>query len=146
MLEPPRIYRLSALRRDVQERARIWIAGCASAGWPVRVIETARTEARQDWLYGSGRPDFPRYGRPGPILTHLDGRDPRARHVAAPGHATGFDYLFVRPLSMSDSDYAAWVWNRAGPPWALAGALGAALGFTWGGAWQMLDLGHLEID
>lgn len=52
----------------------------AARGTPFRLVEGFRTRARQQWLFGSGRPDAIPFGRPGPILTNADGVDKPSRH------------------------------------------------------------------
>jgi len=40
---------------------------------PFKFVEGFRTEERQQWLYGSGRPNVTPFGRHGPIVTNRDG-------------------------------------------------------------------------
>lgn len=49
-------------------------------GSPFRFVEGFRTQDRQQWLYGSGRPSAVPYGRPGPILTNADGVNVLSKH------------------------------------------------------------------
>lgn len=134
MTEPPRCADLEALREDVRGRALLWLATLRSAGGRAKYVEigeTARSVARQDWLYASGRT------REGPIVTQLHGRSPGARHVAKYGEATAWDFWFRVP------DVSPW---DEGHPWALAGVLGEYHGMRWGGRWTTADLGHLEFN
>lgn len=52
----------------------------ASGGTPFRLVEGFRTRARQQWLFGSGRPEVVPFGRPGPVLTNADGVVKLSRH------------------------------------------------------------------
>ena len=144
MTEPARTSDLSKLANPMRVRAPLWIEAVARAtGLRPKIIETLRTPQRQDWLYGSGRPDFPVYGRGGPVVTHLKGDHPKAMHVR--GHA--FDWLWERPDFVSWDDYGAWVWSMD-RPWIEAGSIGLALGMTYIPATgsSFPDFGHLQWD
>lgn len=139
MTEPARISSLSELLPHVRDRFLMGQRDLRHVGVDVVVLETRRTPERQEWLYGSGRPDFPVFGRPGPILTNLRGANNRAKHVAEPGKGLAIDYLVRLVLRPQLED-----WSLE-QPWALAGSVFSALGFTWGGTWRKpWDLGHVE--
>lgn len=141
LTEPPRVSDVSELRNSTFRLYRLWVWSCRAVGIEPAVIETIRTPERQEWLYGSGRPDYPEYGRPGPILTSATAEN--GRHVASSGQGRAWDFWFLRPAHVLPEHYAGWVWSDEAP-WAAAGSIGAALGLVWGGSWQSRDLGHLE--
>ncbi len=37
------------------------------------------------------------------------------------------------------------LWDAHDPIWSRIGAIGEALGLTWGGRWKQRDLGHFEL-
>ena len=145
MIEPARTADLSKLANPMRERAPRWTEAVArSTGVRPKIIETLRTPQRQDWLYGSGRPLFPVYGRIGPILTHVQGANPKAMHVSG----KAFDWLWERPMDLvAPEDYGAWVWSMD-RPWIEAGSIGLALGMTYIPATgsSFPDFGHLQWD
>lgn len=63
-----------------RNKLQIVLARLAAAGKPFRLVEGFRTRARQQWLFGSGRPTVTPFGRPGPILTNADGVVALSRH------------------------------------------------------------------
>lgn len=145
MSEPRRISAVEELTPELRRRVVLWLNACEAACEVLKIgpviIETRRTLERQRWLWLSGRPGEPG-GRPGPILTNALGD--RSKHVAGPGEGLALDFMWSRPPGLSAQDYGAWVWSDQ-PPWALAGAIGEALGLVWGGRWRSFDLGHLEL-
>ncbi|HET9766361.1 MAG TPA: M15 family metallopeptidase [Thermoanaerobaculia bacterium] len=80
----------------------------AGRGTPFRLVEGFCTRARQQWLFGSGRPNVVPFGRPGPILTNADGVDKPSRHqgngtpgsgLAADCYPTREGRVFIPPSS-----------------------------------------------
>jgi len=92
-----------------------------------RIAEVARDQARQLWLFASGRT------RPGPIVTSVQ----TSAHTTAPlSSAIDFDILDAAGNVASDSD----------PAWDVLGDWARAAGFTWGGDWNVpKDKRHVEI-
>lgn len=131
MVEPLRISSLDDLRIDMRGLVIQWREALAQMGIAIRVLETRRSPERQEWLFASGRT------RPGPIVTHVSGHNPRARHVAEPGQATALDFCFA----------GADPWHG---PWELCGQawehIAAQQHGVWGGRWTFKDLGHIEIN
>jgi hypothetical protein len=84
------------------------LAKLAARGTPFRLVEGFCTRARQQWLFGSGRPNVVPFGRPGPILTNADGVDQPSRHqgkgtpgsgLAADCYPTREGRVFIPPSS-----------------------------------------------
>ena len=97
-------------------------------GFDPKVFEAGRTQRRQAWLYGQGRPEFPGTGRPGNKVTWILSA---SNHGRFPGEA-------VDVISAT----AGW-----GNP-AFFTALGAAVkkqGLGWGGDWKARDYPHVEL-
>lgn len=98
-------------------------------GWDPRVFEGARSQHRQAYLYGQGRPDFPVYGRSGKVLTKL---------LSASNHGYS-PAIAVDVISSSQG------WNNM----KFFEALGVAVkrqGLNWGGDWTTLrDYPHVEL-
>lgn len=61
--EPPKNRDLNALALVFRERLEGWLVAAKAAGYEIRITETRRTLARQQWLYSLGRT------RPGKIVT-----------------------------------------------------------------------------
>ena len=101
-------------------------------GWDLRVTQGLRSDKEQAALYAQGRT------APGPRVTNCDGVTSKSKHQRqADGHGHAVDVVF---------------WVKGGPswddklPWGLYGAMGQALGLTWGGSWRTLkDSPHLEL-
>lgn len=98
-------------------------------GYDPKVFEGGRTQRRQAWLYGQGRPDFVGTGRPGKQVTWI---------LSASNHGT-FPGQAVDVISASKG-------------WAdmkFFDALGAAVkaqGLNWGGDWRKArDYPHVEL-
>jgi hypothetical protein len=73
-----------ALPSHLSERFRVKLEAALAAlsdlGFPFRLVEGFRTTDRQQWLYGSGRPDVQPYGRVGRIITNADGVLQKSKH------------------------------------------------------------------
>jgi len=100
-----------------------------SQGWDPKVFEGARSQQRQAWLWGEGRPDFPVYGRTGTYKTKtLDA----SSHGSDGARAT-------------DVISASQAWKNMDFFYAL-GAAAKAQGLTWGGDWPGIrDYTHVEL-
>lgn len=101
-------------------------------GFPHRdiiVTCTYRNPLEQQRLYAQGR-----FGNPGPIVTHLDGRTKLSNHNKFPARAVDLAIL----------ECGKCVWDET-PFWPL-GALAKQVGLIWGGDWvNFKDYPHLEI-
>jgi len=128
MVEPPRIKDPARLKPELAYKVGKIEATMLYAATPVRIIETARTIARQKWLWDSGRE------RPGPVVTNA--KPGQSRHTPdVDGLASACDFCFSgdEPFSMDH-------------PWELLGKLAEDLGLVWGGRFLRLrDLGHVEL-
>jgi hypothetical protein len=78
--EPPINANPAGLDPVFRNKLQAVLAKLASAGKPFRLVEGFRTRARQQWLFGSGRPKAVPFGRPGAILTNADGIDKLSWH------------------------------------------------------------------
>ena len=78
--EPPIDANPGSLDPAFRNKLQIVLNKLAAKGTPFRLVEAFRTRARQQWLFGSGRPKVIPFGRPGPILTNADGVDKPSRH------------------------------------------------------------------
>lgn len=122
--------RISDLEPDVQDLALEFLKRCKAAGLKVKVTQTRRTYSEQTALYAQGRTTA------GPKVT------------AAPA---GYSWHnFGRAFDIAEDDGTPY---DIGPPgegaedkefWRLAGEIGEALGFEWGGRWKHQDLPHFE--
>src|SRR5688572_8179652 len=72
-VEPPRNSRLNDLDPAFRVKLQAALADLAARGTPFKFVEGFRTVERQQWLFGSGRPDAGPFGRSGSIVTHRDG-------------------------------------------------------------------------
>lgn len=125
MTEPERLSDLNLLTPATRSRAAQLVERAAAAGIPVKVIETKRSRARQAWLFASGRT------REGKIVTK-----------AKPGYGW-HEYRRAFDVVILDAAGKAW-WDAPREQWDKVGALGEALGLTWGGRFRFADLGHFE--
>lgn len=98
-------------------------------GWDPKVFEGGRTQRRQAWLYGQGRPDFPGTGRAGNKVTWI---------LSASNHGT-FPGQAVDVISAKNG------WNNMDFFKALGVAV-KAQGLNWGGDWtKARDYPHVEL-
>ena len=106
--EPPIDANPGHLDPPFRNKLQAVLAQLAAAGTPFRLAEGFRTRARQQWLFGSGRPKVMPFGRPGPILTNADGVERPSRHQgngkpgsgrAADCYPTREGRVFIRPSS-----------------------------------------------
>lgn len=106
----------------VRQAAERFLALARARAVPVAIYETWRSDARQRWLYASGRT------RPGPIVTY-------ARSAFDEWHGYG--------LAL-DVIHASLAWNAPTSFWNDVGRLAKECGFDWGGDWKRPDLPHLQ--
>jgi hypothetical protein len=95
--EPPRDNDLAHLNVSFRNRLQRALAALTLKQTPFRFAEGFRSVERQQWLYGSGRPGE-KYGRPGPIVTKLDGVRKRSNHQGngTPGSGMAADCYPLR--------------------------------------------------
>lgn len=95
-------------------------------GYDPVIFEAGRTQRRQAWLYGQGRPDFPG-GRAGNVVTWTL----QSNHPEKPARALD---VIDRSSGWSDPDF-----------FSNLGTVAKAAGLEWGGDWSVRDLPHVEI-
>src|SRR6187399_2236555 len=71
--EPPRDNDPKNLDPMFQQRLTAALDDLDARRTPFALVEGFRTVERQQWLYGSGRPNEQPYGREGAIVTYRDG-------------------------------------------------------------------------
>ena len=102
-----------------------FVRRCKAAGLNVLVTETLRTKAEQDAIYAQGRT------KPGVIISN-------APYPKSP-HCWGVAFDFCRNVKGKEYDDSDGFF-------AACGAIGKALGLTWGGDWKSFrDKPHLEL-
>lgn len=122
---------VGTLLPPVQTYARALVARAAQAGITVEIIQGMRTYAEQNALYAQGRT------APGKVVTNARGG--YSNHNFGLAFDTG---IFVNGKYADDSLPSATVSRLYG----ALGALGEALGLTWGGSWTSLqDEPHFEL-
>ena len=93
------------------------------------VVHTLRTYEEQDELYTQGRTE------PGRIVTNAKGGDSWHQFRLA------VDFAFEQDGSQHPT------WSTAGDDindWRLLGQIGEAIGFEWGGRFDLKDFGHFH--
>ena len=114
---------LSLLTAETRALAIELVQQARAQGLCVGIFEATRTAERQDWLKAQGR-------------SKVGGNSPHARHV----WGMAVDLVF---LNLTGN----WTWNAPQTDWDRLGAIGVALGFIWGGAWQTFkDYPHFETE
>lgn len=111
-------------------------------GFPMFVVESLRTDLRQQELYAQGRTT------PGAIVTNADGIDKvlgghgksmHQRQHDGYGHAVDCAFLDDPTTTRIET------WSD-GQPWDLYGRMAEQFGITWGGRWQSIhDHPHVEL-
>lgn len=80
--EPPRIRSLDSLSAGFRPLAEKLLLGAEAIGVPLTIVEARRSNERQAWLFGQGRPGYQfngrEYGRAGEIVTKA--QPGRSRH------------------------------------------------------------------
>jgi peptidoglycan L-alanyl-D-glutamate endopeptidase CwlK len=113
--------KLDDLSLQFKPLAVLFLARCVEAGIPVLIVDTLRTQAEHEENL-----------RKGVSWTQ------RSKHL------TG-DAIDIVPYAVYDAqgeDKLLWDGNH--PVWTKLGAIGEAVGMTWGGRWTVKDLGHFE--
>lgn len=109
------------LHKVAREACKLFLAECERAGVKIFITETHRSQARQNYLYASGRT------RPGDVVTK----------TLNSNHKSGlaWDIAVSPPLTLYDAS----TMNKAG-------AIARKLGITWGGDWKgFVDRPHFEV-
>lgn len=102
-----------------------FVRRCKAAGLNVLVTETFRTRSEQDAIYAQGRTE------PGPVISN-------APYPKSP-HCWGVAFDFCRNVKGREYDDSDGFFGKCG-------AVGKALGLTWGGDWRTFkDKPHLEM-
>jgi len=112
----------------------------AAAGTPFRFVEGFRTAERQQWLFGSGRPDAP-FGRTGPIVTFKDGVQALSNHqgTGAVGSGRAADCYPMK-------DGRVFIPKAADPVWEAYAVAAEARGLVAGHHWKSFkDAPHCEL-
>lgn len=107
------------------------LARCVEARIMVMVVDTLRTEAEHELNLSRGVSWTA-------VSCHLDGRT-RGTGMA------GSDAIDIAPYDvyqLHGADKARWL--STDPVWDKIGAIGEAIGLTWGGRWTQQDLSHFE--
>lgn len=139
---------MSRLLSDLHPKSRPafndFLARCAEAQLLVLIVETGRTQQRQDELWAIGRTD----GRPATaqVTWTLD-----SKHILKPSQD-------MKSLAIDVCLYEVWSqapggdkldWNTAHPAWDKIGAIGQACGLKWGvvdgPSGTRKDKGHFEF-
>lgn len=139
--EPPQNADPAALLPAFRERLDLTLADLAAAGTPFRLIEGFRTVERQQWHHGSGRPTELPYGRPGPIVTQLDGVTKLSNHQGngKPGSGRAADCYPTR-------NGKVYVPPDADPVWKAYADAARAHGLTAGYYWTSFqDHPHCQL-
>lgn len=114
---------LKLLASYVADAAKELVIRCLTAGLPILITQTKRTELEQQALWEQGRT------RPGKVVTNARPGD----SAHCPPHdfsGLAFDVAF-RVLETGEV-----TWNPPeGRTWEEVGAIGEALGLEWGGRW-----------
>lgn len=115
---------IATLHPKVRPLARALVKDAAAKGIEIRVTSGTRTYEEQNALYEQGR------SKPGRIVTNARG-----------GHSNhNFGIAFDVTIFKNGQP----VWES--PQYKVVGALGKALGFTWGGDWESIqDEPHFEL-
>ena len=95
-------------------------------GYNPQIFEGGRTQRRQAWLYGQGRPEFPG-GRSGEKVTWTL----HSNHPERPARALD---VIDADTGWSDRDF-----------FSALGVLAVRYGLKWGGNWEKRDYPHIEL-
>lgn len=124
--------KLTGVDATLVSRVKQILGAMAALGFPMIVIQGIRTDIYQLELYMQGRDINGNVVDPKKVVTNCDGVTKKSQHQL--GKAV--DCCFVA----ADGKL---LWEG---PWSLYGAMGKALGLTWGGDFKSIrDLDHLEI-
>ena len=117
---------INGLEPELQPIARQFLANARAAGHRIILTQGRRTIAEQNALFAKGRTVD------GPKVTNAKGGD------SPHNYGLAIDFCFLDAKGK-----ASWADSQ---PWAAVGAIGKALGLTWGGDWKkFVDRPHLEL-
>lgn len=119
MSEPKRISDLNELHPLVKQQAEMLLELCKQNGLNAKIIETYRTQERQDYLYAQGRT------RPGQIVTWTRSSNHTSKKA--------FDLIQNKVGDEYNHSFLSKV-----------GKLAKEIGLDWGGDWQQQDMPHFE--
>jgi hypothetical protein len=140
-LEPPINANPADLLPAFWGKLQAALAQLHAANTPFKLVEGFRTVDRQQWLYGSGRPALPPYGRPGPILTNADGVNTKSKHQGDGTPVTG-----VAADCYPMKDGKVYVPPSSDPIWNVYATAVEAQGLVAGYRWPKLkDSPHCEM-
>lgn len=112
-----------------------FVANCALKGVKTIITQTWRSPAEQDALFAQGRTT------PGPIVTNAEASESKHCFILNGEPASkAFDYCIL-------NDNGHIIIDGSHPLYGYAGAIGEALGLSWGGTWPRpkTDYDHFEI-
>jgi hypothetical protein len=139
--EPPPDSSPFSLIPEFRSRLRGALQDLAAQGRPFKLVEGYRTTDRQQWLYGSGRPNVEPYGRPGPIVTNADGIAKKSKHQGD-GFAGSGGAADCYPLRGGKVHIPA----SSDPVWEAFATAVEARGLRSGHRWSSLkDSPHCEL-
>ena len=142
-VEPPKDRDTSHLSPAFATKLAAVLAQLAKENIPFKFDEGFRTVDRQQWLYGSGRPNAKPYGRSGPIVTYKDGVKELSNHQGngKPGSGNAADCypmangsIIWPPPPITDKR-----WKRYAD---LAKEQGLDAGYYWK---SFKDIAHIEL-
>jgi len=136
--EPPIDANPNHLDADFRTDLIAALADLGVASKPFKLVEGFRTVERQQWLYGSGRPNAP-YGRPGPILTNADGVNDKSLHQGdgTPGTGRAADCYPMK-------NGTVYIPPASDPIWKAYADIVREHGLVAGYYWPMKDSPHCE--
>lgn len=140
--EPPKDKDLSSLSPEFRARLLNVLASLQGAGKPFQLNEGYRTVDRQQWLYGSGRPQAKPYGRAGQIVTNVDGMTNKSAHQGDGSVGSG-RAADCYPI---DTNGKVYIPNITDPIWKLYADTVTKEGLEAGYYWEKLkDAPHCEF-
>lgn len=144
---------ISSLSREIQERCRLFLSRCASAGLPVAINETYRDRTTQMIYYMQGRLDVhnnknivaefnalrKQYG-----LWEIPAEDALSKVITWTLYSKHMEGKAFDAVPTKNGK--AW-WNAPNDVWLKMGTIGESVGLSWGGRWpdRKKDSPHFEI-
>lgn len=132
-MNPANSRSIEHLHPNLLARFRAFDTAMKAEGIAYILTSTYRSPAEQDRLYAAGRT------APGKRVTTLRGGQSKHNfEIDGKPASKAFDIVIM------DGKVANW--NVKDPRWSRAGAIGKAVGLTWGGDWtRFKDMPHFEI-
>lgn len=142
--EPPIDRDLTHLLPAFRVKLEVVLDQLRAEGTPFKFNEGYRSPDRQQWLWGSGRPNAVPYGRKGPVVTHKDGVRNLSNHQGNGTVGTGqaADCYPAHP-----NGKIIWPPPKANDPrWKRYADLALAQGLDAGFYWKKFpDQPHIEL-